>query len=73
MPKSGGPAVDHRATTELPRVRSPLSAGIPTCRPSRHCDEWVASLFRPSEVKTAGKAMANHPKMSMLENWATNW
>ena len=26
---------------------------------SRYWDEWVASLFRPSEVKTAGKATAN--------------
>ena len=35
----------------------------------RYCDEWVASLFRPSEVETAEKAMANHPKMRMPENW----
>jgi len=36
---------------------------------SEDAEEWVASLFRPSEVKTAGKAMANHPKMPMPENW----
>ena len=33
------------------------------------CDDWVAGLFRPSEVKTSGKAMANYPIKLMPENW----
>ena len=40
--------------------------------PSRiYCDEWVASLITPSEVKTAGKAMANHLKIAMPRSSTT--
>ena len=35
---------------------------------SRHCDEWVTSLFRPSEVKRAERAMENHLNIKLPEN-----
>ena len=66
--RQGGLGVEPQATTDLPRVRSPVSTGILAYLLTQH-DEWVASLFRPIKVKTVGKAMTNHPKMPMPENW----
>ena len=34
-----------------------------------YCDERVTSMLRSSRIKTAEKVLANHPMITIPENW----